>query len=370
MFVAKLLVLLYFFVIATVAAYATCTLWMAGPKEAPSPSAAIPSECQDVKDKDPQITRLEPDTVAIGENYLGVAVVGCNFTDAVKVRFNGVERTSNAAGTNQLNVPLLASDFAGATNIAVSVETAVSPPADGKTQPRPPRRSNVRNLRIKSPADIKVVWGFLKHDREITLELRLILLVLFVGGFSACVFGLNSFVNYAGEEKLQSNWLWLYFARPVMGAGIAFVFYLIIRAGFLAGTSADSKAVNPFGFVAVAALVGMFSDAAIIKLNDVFDTLFRATDTRSQSLDAPMIDSTGTLPNGTVNQPYAYQFKAKDGTGPFNWAAASTLPAWLKLTPAGALEGTPSATASVTFTVQVKDANGKVAKKECTLEVK
>ena len=48
-----------------------------------------------------------------------------------------------------------------------------------------------------------------------------------------------------------------------------------IRAGFLANTNTDAKAINPFGFVAVAALVGMFSDKAILKLGDVFNALFQ-----------------------------------------------------------------------------------------------
>ena len=34
-------------------------------------------------------------------------------------------------------------------------------------------------------------------SRDISVELRLILLVILVGGFAACIFGLNSFGNYS-----------------------------------------------------------------------------------------------------------------------------------------------------------------------------
>jgi len=368
MFWGKLFVFFYFVVASLGSAYAFCTLWTAAPKESPMASAGAPPECKDGAGNPPQIVRLEPETVAIGENYLGIAIIGCNFSDHAKVRFNGAERTSNTAGSNQLNVPLFASDFAGAANIAVGVEIE-SPPKEGKTEPPAVLRSNVKNLRIKPPADVRVDWAFAGRTREITAELRLILLVLFVGGFSASVFGLNSFANYSGQELLKANWLWLYFARPIIGAGVAFVFYLIVRGGFLAGTNVDVKAVTPFGFVAVAALVGMFSDAAINKLNDIFDTMFRAKDTRKETLDALVIDSTGDL-TGTVNTPYKYRFKARGGTVPYKWTAATVLPAWLHLTSEGDLEGNPTATSTASFTVQVTDAQGTVAKKECRLQIK
>jgi hypothetical protein len=362
MFLGKLSVLFYFFAVSIAAVYATCTLWMATTGETPSPPEGVPLGCQDVAGSPPQITRLEPEMMAIGENYLSVSVFGCNFGEGARVRFNGVERASSAAGMNQLNVPLLGSDFAGAATVSVNVQTEAQP--DKK-----PLVSNVKNLRIRPASDVPVIWHMVGRSLNITVELRLILLVLLVGGFSACVFGLNSFVNYAGERKLQANWLWLYFARPVLGAGIAFVFYLMIRGGFLAGTNADAKAVNPYGFVALAALVGMFSDAALMKLNEVFDTLFRARDTRSQALDASLIDPLTPLPSGPVNQPYHFNFKAKGDSSPFTWTWVTAAPTGWTLSTEGALSGTPTVAGPLEFEVQVKDGRGQVGKTKCTLEI-
>jgi hypothetical protein len=48
--------------------------------------------------------------------------------------------------------------------------------------------------------------------------------------------------------------------------------------------------INPFGVIAVAALVGMFADKPAQKLGEVFDTLFKSEDKRGGKLSAPVID--------------------------------------------------------------------------------
>jgi hypothetical protein len=70
---------------------------------------------------------------------------------------------------------------------------------------------------------------------------------------------------------------------------MALIFYAVLRGGFLTGTAADARVVNPFGAMAVAALVGMFSDKASQKLKEVFETLFKSEDKRANKLAAPVI---------------------------------------------------------------------------------
>lgn len=368
MFLGKLSVLIYFFAVSIATLYLTCTLWMTDPKELPAASALERPACPEKGGALPQITGMAPQTVSIGENYVGLTIVGCYFGERPKVRFNGVEKEAFPAGSNQLMVPFVASDFGGSPTIAVTVEAeTASKAAEG--QPPVARRSDARTIRIAPAGEVKVVWSYLRQRRDISVELRLILLVVLVGAFAACIFGLNSFVNYAGEQKLSANWMWLYFARPLLGAGIAFVFYLVIRGGFLAGTNVDAKAVNPFGFVAVAALVGMFSDAALMKLNEVFDTLFRAKDTRKEGLDALVIDVGDALPAGNIGAPYRYELKVKNGRAPYRWTKASAFPPGLDLSDAGVIAGTPIAVADTKVTVQVTDDDGKTAKKELRLTI-
>lgn len=275
----KVLFLVYFTLVACITIYLTCTLWMAAPKGV-SPGTSATAGCDDKAGQAPQIARLDPATIAIGENNSNIALSGCNLTPDPIVKFNGQERVAHRVDDHELIVQLQTSDFATPGSTLVSVERAV--PKD--QNPSGTATSNVLILSILPASDLKASWKVWGVEHPITLELRLILLVLCVGGFAACIAGMKSFADYVGEDKLSSRWYWFYYAEPLVGAGMAFVFYLVMRGGLMTGTSADIKAVNPFGFAAVAALVGMFSDAAFRKLNEIFDTLFQAKDTRADKL--------------------------------------------------------------------------------------
>jgi hypothetical protein len=343
---------------------------MAAPKDVPPivSTSAAPG-CGDKEGQPPQITRLDPATVAIGENYSNITLFGCNLTPDPKVKFNGQERVAHKVDDHELIVQLQTSDFAAPGNTLVSVERAASrdkdPDPSGKTV-----ASNILVLSIKPASDLKASWRVWGVDHSITLELRLILLVLAVGGFAACIAGMKSFADYVGEDKLSSKWYWFYYAEPFVGAGLAFVFYLVMRGGLMTGTNADIKAVNPYGFAAVAALVGMFSDAAFRKLNEVFDTLFQARDTRSDKLTDFAITTPPALPPATSGTAYKLVLQAQGGKTPYTWSAVSGLPAWMTLSARGELGGTPTAPASaVKFPIQVKDAAGATAVQEFTLTV-
>jgi hypothetical protein len=109
---------------------------------------------------------------------------------------------------------------------------------------------------------------------SVTLDVRLVLMVMMAGGLGSFIHAATSFSDYVGNERLTSNWIWWYILRPFTGMILAVIFYLVIRGGFLsAGTEAGK--INPFGIAALAGLVGMFSKQATDKLNEVFNTLFR-----------------------------------------------------------------------------------------------
>ena len=239
------------------------------------------------------------------------------------------------------------------------------------TPAAPARDDKVGQAPQMTPAsDLKTTWKVWGAEYSITPELRLILLVLFVGGFAACISGMKSFADYVGEDKLSSNWYWFYYAEPLVGAGLAFVFYLVMRGGLMTGTNADIRAVNPFGVTAVAALVGMFSDAAFRKLNEVFDTLFQAKDTRSEKLTDFAITTPPALPPAVSGTAYKFVLQAKGGKAPYTWAAVSGLPSWMTLSARGELGGTPAApNPAAKFTIQVKDAAGETALQELTVTV-
>lgn len=217
-------------------------------------------------------------------------------------------------------------------------------------------------------------WGL---KPRISSESRLILLVLLIGAFAACVSALKSIADYRGNEKLYEPWAMFYVVQPTLGAGIAFLFYLVIRGGLLAGTEVDFEATTPYGILAIAALAGMFADKAHLKLSEVFDALFgpKKPDDRRGKLASAFSIKTKMLTGPAVNRVYSAKLEATGGKEPYKWES-DTLPAGLALdAKTGAISGTPTTTSPkkpYKFTVTdftVTDAEGKVATVVIELEV-
>jgi len=103
-------------------------------------------------------------------------------------------------------------------------------------------------------------------------EDRLFLIVLFAGALGGLVYALRSVTWYIGNRRLKQSWTPLYFLTPFSSAAIALVFYFVIRGGFFSPTSSVSD-TSPFGFAALAALIGMFTEQAANKLRDVAATV-------------------------------------------------------------------------------------------------
>lgn len=125
----------------------------------------------------------------------------------------------------------------------------------------------------------RVLWG----------ETRLLLLVLLGGFLGAMVYSLRSFFWYVGNRELKQSWLPLYFVVPFVGSMLAFVFYVVFRGGLFSPATSVSD-TSPFGFVAIAALVGMFTNQAAEKLRSIFETLMtRPPEGRDATLQKPPV---------------------------------------------------------------------------------
>lgn len=230
-------------------------------------------------DGSPAIVQIDPEKVVIGIGRPTVRLFGHNFDDASRVRFDGVPRVTRLIDPNQLVVTLVASDYTAPGTIVVSVTQR------GQT-------SNAATLSVGSSGEVAGVWQIFAWPVAISQEERLLLLVIFTGAFGASLMALRSLADYRGERKLTANWTIHYVVRPPLGAGVAFVFYLIIRGGFMAGTDVDVGASTPFGIVAVATLAGMYSEMAINKLREVFKSMFKADDPRTEGLEDLAIEAT------------------------------------------------------------------------------
>jgi hypothetical protein len=103
-------------------------------------------------------------------------------------------------------------------------------------------------------------------------EVRSLVNVMLAGALGSMLHALRSFYKYVGQRELVWSWLAMYILLPFVGASIGLVFYLIIRGGFFSPTATVNE-TSPFGFMALAALAGLFSEPAVLKLREVALTL-------------------------------------------------------------------------------------------------
>lgn len=135
-----------------------------------------------------------------------------------------------------------------------------------------------------SPAKV-LGWCGCLYDED-----RLLLLVLLAGALGSLIHGLRSFVFYVGNRKAVWSWSAYYVSLPFIGAGIAFIFYLVIRGGFFS-TGSTVENTSPVGFAAIAALIGMFTEQAVQKLKSVSETVLAPAEKGKDHIDGPAITS-------------------------------------------------------------------------------
>jgi hypothetical protein len=125
-------------------------------------------------------------------------------------------------------------------------------------------------------------------------ERSLLVLVAVAGATGAMGHVLRSFFRYVGDRKLVWSWVPSYVLIPLVGAVLAVITYVVVRAGLITGGTGGLALGNPFGFAAIGMLVGLFSGQAAEKLKEVFETLFAPTQAGEDSLGtetAPTIHS-------------------------------------------------------------------------------
>lgn len=128
-------------------------------------------------------------------------------------------------------------------------------------------------------SEVGFLWWTFSASREQVLQI----IVAALGALGALLHGIRSFARYVGERLLYRSWLLFYLMLPLVGAIIAIIVYLVLRAGLVgAGQITDT---NLFGFAAVSALVGLFSAQAAEKLKEVFETIFTKTEPGADSLE-------------------------------------------------------------------------------------
>jgi hypothetical protein len=108
---------------------------------------------------------------------------------------------------------------------------------------------------------------------EVSRESMFFIVVALAGMLGGLIHSIRSLTWYIGNRDLRRSWVPFNLMLPIIGALGGTLFYLVLRAGlFSPSTSADQA--SPFGFAAVAALVGLFSEQALEKLRQVATNLF------------------------------------------------------------------------------------------------
>ena len=117
---------------------------------------------------------------------------------------------------------------------------------------------------------------------KVTPESSIFLVVISTAAVGSFVHTATSFVSYVGNRTMRYSWLAWYAFRTLVGPALAVVAYVVIRAGFISGTT-GAENVNIFGVAAFAGLTGLFSKQATDKLREVFDTIFTGSGDNARS---------------------------------------------------------------------------------------
>ncbi|GAC1406010.1 MAG: hypothetical protein NVSMB64_11350 [Candidatus Velthaea sp.] len=158
--------------------------------------------------------------------------------------------------------------------------------------------------------DGHVVLFGIERD-NITIELRLLWLVMLFAAIGSYVHVATSFADFVGNRRLRQSWLLWYVLQPPVGVALALIFYVGIRGGFIpSNNAAATRDLNPFGTALFSALIGLFSKQATNKLSEVFNTLFHTApgagdDARGGKLKNPIptitdIDPKRVPPNAST----------------------------------------------------------------------
>lgn len=117
---------------------------------------------------------------------------------------------------------------------------------------------------------------FIGIGQEMTLskEEILFLIVVLLGALGSWLHATSSFLHFTGNRTFVTSWTVWYIMRPIMGAILALIFYVVIRAGFFPSNTMDVSEINIYSIAATAGLVGLFTQRATKKLADVFDAIF------------------------------------------------------------------------------------------------
>jgi hypothetical protein len=100
---------------------------------------------------------------------------------------------------------------------------------------------------------------------------NLFYMLIFAGALGSCIHAMRSLFWYVGQRELRWSWLPMYYVLPFIGAAMAMLFGLLIFAGLFDNNTGRAQSLF---IIAIAGLVGMFSQQAALKLADIANAVF------------------------------------------------------------------------------------------------
>lgn len=146
--------------------------------------------------------------------------------------------------------------------------------------------------------NLKYEVDFWLIEIELVEESRLVMMMAIIGGIGSIVYAMNSFVEYVGNIKFYAQWFPFYLSKPFIGAGLAVIFYFFVRGGFFSVDTVASD-LDEGGFLALAGLIGLFSNKALAKLEEISNAIFTDPEPQRDDLevalrkDPPQQDTSG-----------------------------------------------------------------------------
>ena len=195
---------------------------------------------------------------------------------------DGMTQTSSAApGSGSILTPTPSGALSSDSPLRTS--SAASPPV---------------GTPIPTPSSERARIAIFGRQFEIWDEVRLLLIVILAGALGSLVHTVRSVYWYVGNRSLKWSWLPKYILQPFAGSALAVIFYVVVRGGFFSPQTTFEQ-TSPFGFAALAAMVGLFSEQAVLKLKKVAETVLESP---APGADAtPQQKGSSTLPDDTTN---------------------------------------------------------------------
>ncbi|HLK57912.1 MAG TPA: hypothetical protein VKU00_15195 [Chthonomonadaceae bacterium] len=126
---------------------------------------------------------------------------------------------------------------------------------------------------VVHPASFTLFGRTIWENQTLPDETRLWIIITAVAALGSTLHGLRSLFWYIGNREFVSSWFLMYLLLPLTGAILGLGFYFIIRGGFFSPTT-TAAGTSPYGFAALAFVIGLFSAQANLKLKQIFETMF------------------------------------------------------------------------------------------------